>query len=153
MPQPREHRCTKFYCAVQVLCSFLFFFPINWRFVATQFQASPPVPVFQQDLPTSVLFLVILTIFQMFLLLWYLLQWSVIFDVTTMACWRFRWWLAFFFNNKILVFSRAALTAHVGSQARGLIGSVVTGLCQSHSNEGPEPHLWPTPKLRAIADP
>ena len=39
--------------------------------------------------------LVILTIFQTFSLLLYLLWWSVIFDTITMTCWRLRWWLAF----------------------------------------------------------
>ena len=35
-----------------------------------------------------------------------------------------------------LSFSRAAPTAFGGSQARGLIGAVVAGLGQSHSNVG-----------------
>ena len=51
------------------------------------------------------------------------------------------------------VFSRAALTAYGGSQARGLIGAVAIGLHQSHSNEGSEPHLPPTPQLKAMPDP
>ena len=38
------------------------------------------------------------------------------------------------------VFSRAALTAYGGSQARGLIGTVAAGLHHSHSNTGSEPH-------------
>ena len=36
---------------------------------------------------------------------------------------------------------RAAAAAHGGSQARGLIGAVVAGLYQSHSNARSEPHL------------
>ena len=40
-----------------------------------------------------------------------------------------------------------------GSQARGLIGAVATGLRQSHSNAGSEPHLQPTPQLTAMMDP
>ena len=52
-----------------------------------------------------------------------------------------------------LVFFRAALTAYGGSQARGLIGAVVTGLRQSHSNAGSEPRLLrPTPPLTATLD-
>ena len=39
--------------------------------------------------------------------------------------------------------------AHGGSQARGLIGAVATGLRQSHSNAGSEPRLQPTPQLTA----
>ena len=33
---------------------------------------------------------------------------------------------------------RAEPTAYGGSQARGLIGAVAAGLCQSHSNAGSE---------------
>ena len=36
---------------------------------------------------------------------------------------------------------RATPMPYEGSQARGLIGAVVTGLRQSHSNAGSEPHL------------
>jgi len=38
------------------------------------------------------------------------------------------------------VFSRATPSAYGGSQARGRIGAVVTGLCQSHSNAGSLTH-------------
>ena len=50
-------------------------------------------------------------------------------------------------------FSGAAPTAHGGFQVRGLMGAVATGLHQSHSNVGPEPHLQPTPQLMARPDP
>jgi len=40
-----------------------------------------------------------------------------------------------------------------GSQARGLIRAAAAGLHHSHSNEGSEPHLQPTPKLTATLDP
>ena len=43
--------------------------------------------------------------------------------------------------------------AYGASQARGLIGAVATGLCQSHSNVGSEMHLRPTPQLTATLDP
>jgi len=56
--------------------------------------------------------------------------------------------LHFFFG-----FSRATPAAYGGSQARGLIGAVATGLCQSHSNEGSEPNLQPTPQLMSTQDP
>ena len=56
---------------------------------------------------------------------------------------------SFFF----FVFSRAAPMAHGGSQARGLIGAVATGLRESHSNMGSEPRLWPTLQLTAMPDP
>ena len=39
------------------------------------------------------------------------------------------------------VFSRASPEAYRGSQARDLIGAVASGLRQSHSNAGSEPHL------------
>ena len=45
----------------------------------------------------------------------------------------------------VFAFSRAALMACGGSQARGWIGAVAAGLRQSHSNAGSEPHLRPTP--------
>ena len=51
-----------------------------------------------------------------------------------------------------LVISWAAPAAYGGSQARGRIGAVAAGLCQSHSNEGSEPHLQPTPQLTATLD-
>ena len=40
-----------------------------------------------------------------------------------------------------------------GSQARGRIGAVASGLHLSHSNVGSEPHLGPTPQLTAMPDP
>ena len=40
-----------------------------------------------------------------------------------------------------------------GSQARGLIGAVAAGLRQSHSNEGSEPCLQPTPQFMAMPNP
>ena len=51
-----------------------------------------------------------------------------------------------------LLFLWAAPTAYGGSQARGLIGAVAPGLCQSHSNVGSEPRLQPTPQLMATPD-
>ena len=52
----------------------------------------------------------------------------------------------------LFAFSRAALVAYGGSQARGRIGAVTAGLRQSHSNVGSEPHLQPTPQLTAMPD-
>ena len=43
--------------------------------------------------------------------------------------------------------------AYEGSQARGPIGAVAAGLCQSYSNAGSEPRLRSTPQLRATPDP
>ena len=48
---------------------------------------------------------------------------------------------------------KATPAAYGGSQARGPIGAVATGLHHSHSNEGYEAHLWPTPQLVATLDP
>ena len=45
---------------------------------------------------------------------------------------------------------RAAPMACGGSQARGLIGAVATGLHHSHSNARSELHLQPTPQLTAM---
>ena len=49
--------------------------------------------------------------------------------------------------------SWAAPIAYGGSQARGRIGAIATGLRQSHSNVGSEPRLQPTPQLMATLDP
>ena len=48
---------------------------------------------------------------------------------------------------------RAAPSAYGGSQARGGMGAVATGLHHSHSNAGSEPYLQPTPQLTAAPDP
>ena len=53
----------------------------------------------------------------------------------------------------VLVVFRAAPAAYGGSQARGLIGAIATGLYHSHSNAGSKLHLRPTPQLRATLDP
>ena len=53
----------------------------------------------------------------------------------------------------IVAISWAAPAAYGGSQARGPIGAVATGLRQSHSKAGSEPHLQPTPQLTAMPDP
>ena len=49
--------------------------------------------------------------------------------------------------------SRAAPAAYGGSQARGLIGAVATGLGHSHDSARSEPSLRPTPRLTATPDP
>ena len=59
----------------------------------------------------------------------------------------------FFIFLNLFAFSRAAPMARGGCQARGQIRAGVTGLCQSHSNAGSEPHLGPTPQLTATPDP
>ena len=58
-----------------------------------------------------------------------------------------------FFFFVFLLFLWATSAAYGGSQARGLIRAVATGLRQSHSNGGSEPRLQPTPQLMAILDP
>ena len=58
-----------------------------------------------------------------------------------------------FFN--FLPFSRAAMAACGGSQARDLIGAIAAGLCHSHShsNAGSKPRLRPASQLTAMPDP
>uniref|UniRef100_A0A8D1M6W5 HPS5-like beta-propeller domain-containing protein n=1 Tax=Sus scrofa TaxID=9823 RepID=A0A8D1M6W5_PIG len=51
----------------------------------------------------------------------------------------------FFLSFCLFAISWAAPAAYGGSQARGRIGAVATGLRQSHSNSGSEPRLQPTP--------
>ena len=53
----------------------------------------------------------------------------------------------------LFAFSGADPVAYGGFQPRGLIRDVATGLRQSHSNSGSEPHLRPTPQLTATPDP
>ena len=59
----------------------------------------------------------------------------------------------FFFLGGGLAISWAAPTVYGGSQARGRIGAIATGLRQSHSNLGFEPCLQPIPQLTATPDP
>ena len=55
----------------------------------------------------------------------------------------------------LFAISWAAPAVYGGSQARGQIGAIATGLrhTHSHSNVGSEPHLQPTPQLMATPDP
>ena len=48
---------------------------------------------------------------------------------------------------------RAAPTAYGGSQARGPVEAVATGVCHNHSHSGSEPRLQPTLQLMATPDP
>ena len=48
---------------------------------------------------------------------------------------------------------RATPLAYGGSQARGQMGAAAASLPHSHSNAGPEPHLWPIPQLTAMPNP
>ena len=59
----------------------------------------------------------------------------------------------FFVVVVIVAISWATPAAYGGSQARGPIGAVATGLHQSHSNVGSELRLQPTPQLTAMPDP
>ena len=51
------------------------------------------------------------------------------------------------------LFFRATPTAYGGSQARGRIRAVAASLRHSHSNEGSELNLRPTPQFTATQDP
>ena len=59
----------------------------------------------------------------------------------------------FFFFFFVFYLFRAALEAHGGSQAEGLVGAATASLHHSHSNTESEPHLRPTPQLMATPDP
>ena len=65
------------------------------------------------------------------------------------------WILFLFYFFRLFAISWAAPVAYGDgdSQARGRIRAVATGLHQSHSNLGSEPHLQPTPQLMATQDP
>ena len=69
------------------------------------------------------------------------------------VCFLFVFFFVFcLFVVVVVAISWAAPTAYGGSQARGLIGAVATGLRQSHSNAGSEQRLQPTPQLTATPD-
>ena len=59
----------------------------------------------------------------------------------------------FFLSFCLFAISWTAPAAYGDSQARGQIGTVDTGLHQSHSNAGSEPRLQATPQLKAMPDP
>ena len=61
--------------------------------------------------------------------------------------------MKFFLFFGLFAFSRAAPAAYGGSQARGPIGAIVTGLHHSHSNAGSKRCLQPTPQFMAMLDP
>ena len=61
--------------------------------------------------------------------------------------------LLFFFFLIFLPFLGPLPSAYGGSQARGLIRAVATGLHHSHSNVRSKPRLQPTPQLTATLDP
>ena len=73
--------------------------------------------------------------------------------LTVVGFFGFLFFCFFGFFWSFCIFLGPLLAAHGGSQARGLIGTVATGLRQSHSNVGSEPHLGPTPQLMATWDP
>ena len=73
--------------------------------------------------------------------------WGFVHPIDKKLCSTVFW---FFFSS---AFSRAALSAYGGSQARGLIGAIAAGLPHSHSNLGSKLHLQPTPQLTATQDP
>ena len=60
----------------------------------------------------------------------------------------FKWKFTVAVVVAVVAISWAAPAAYGGSQARGRIGAVATGLRQSHSNAGSELRLQPTPQLR-----
>ena len=64
----------------------------------------------------------------------------------TLQSGRMFYYLSAYPSVSLLLF-RPTPAAHGGSQARDRIGAVATGLLQSHSNSGSEPHLRPTPQL------
>ena len=66
---------------------------------------------------------------------------------------RKHFFFSIFFSFCLLAISWAAPGAYGGSQARGLIGAIASGLHQSHSNARSEPFLQPTPQLTATPDP
>ena len=62
-------------------------------------------------------------------------------------------YLFIFYFFVFFAISWAAPKAYGGSQAKGQIRVVATGLRQSHSSAGSQPRLRPTPQLTATPDP
>ena len=79
----------------------------------------------------------------------YVLRWVLIFTFSILVSFSF---ILFVVVVVVVAISWAAPAAYGGSQARGRIGAVATGLRQSHSNAGSEPRLQPTPQLTATPD-
>ena len=75
---------------------------------------------------------------------------SILFFLIVSVSYFFIYFFCLFFFFAI---SRATPAAYGGSQARGGIRAVASGLHQSHSNTGSKPHLQPTPQLTAMPDP
>ena len=69
-------------------------------------------------------------------------------QIQTSALWDL--YFSFFFS---FFFFRAIPVAHGGSQARGQMGATASSLDHSHSNVESQPHLRPTPQLKAMPDP
>ena len=63
------------------------------------------------------------------------------------------WICTIFFFFVFLPFLRLLPAAYGGSQARSLIGVVVTSLCHSRSYAGSQPYMQPTPQLIATPNP
>ena len=61
--------------------------------------------------------------------------------------------LFYFIFLSFFAISWAAPVAYGGSQARGRIRAIATGLRQSHNNAGSESRLQPTLQLMAMPDP
>ena len=80
----------------------------------------------------------------------YVLRWVLIFTFSILVSFSFV--VVLVVVVVVVVISWAAPAAYGGSQARGRIGAVATGLRQSHSNAGSEPRLQPTPQLTATPD-
>ena len=66
--------------------------------------------------------------------------------------WRLDLSSFFFFLSFSPIFFRAVPTAYGNSQARSQIRDIAASLHHSHSNTGSDPHLWPTPQVRAKLD-
>ena len=75
-------------------------------------------------------------------------EWSLKICISKRIPFLFLFLFFFFF----FLFFRATPSAHGGSQARGLIRAVATGLCKRHSNRGSELLLRPILQLRAMSD-
>ena len=68
------------------------------------------------------------------------------------GCLQKGWDIPFSLSRFFCLF-RATPAVYGGSQIRGPIRAVTTGLRQSHSNTGSEPCLRPAPQLTAMPDP
>ena len=79
--------------------------------------------------------------------------WNSVLPQRSQFFWSHFFYLFIYLFWSFCLFLGPLPVAYGGSQARGPVQAVATGLCQSHSNVGSEPLFWSIPQLTAMPDP